>query len=239
MPQIDQGGGYMSTISKLPAYGTCCLVPRPGKSSASLPYSSNWSGYVLTGRKGKYSCISGEWTVPFVLPTSRSSYSSAWVGIDGYNNSSLIQTGTAHHFVNGTAQYYAWWEILPSYETRISLPVRPGDVMRAYIAKLKGSKWLIRLQNLSRGWTFKTVQSYHGPQTSAEWIVEAPTVNGSQSSLARLSPVAFVRSRVNGCNPKFTPSQRIGMLQHHRIVSLPCKPSPSGSSFVVKNQVRA
>lgn len=229
----------MGTINKLPAYGTCCLLPGSGKAGTPLSYSSNWSGYVITGKKRKFKRISGEWTVPFVLPTSRSTYSSAWIGIDGFNNDNLIQTGTAHHFVNGTAHYYAWWEILPSAETRISSPVSPGDVMRAYIVKLKGSKWLICLQNLSRKWTFKTVQQYNGPQASAEWIVEAPTVNGTQSSLARLTPVRFVHSRVNGCNPKLASSQKVLMLQNNRIVSVPNKPAPSGSSFVVKSRVRA
>ncbi|MGU3469741.1 G1 family glutamic endopeptidase [Paenibacillus sp. D51F] len=88
--------------------------------------------------------ISASWTVPFVLPSARSSYSSAWIGIDGYNNSSLIQTGTEHEYVNGKANYYAWLEILPQAETRIKLPVYPGDLIEASIVKLSLSKWLSR-----------------------------------------------------------------------------------------------
>ena len=70
--------------------------------------SSNWSGYAETC-KAPYTEVSGNWTVPSVSGPN-GSYSAAWVGIDGYTNSSLIQTGTEQD-VSGTGQasYAAWW----------------------------------------------------------------------------------------------------------------------------------
>lgn len=204
-----------------------------GKSAGWI--SGNWSGYAQTGKKGAFSRISACWTVPYVKPSARPTYSSAWIGIDGYNNASLIQTGTGHDYADGKASYYAWWEILPAEETVIPLPVAPGDVMQAVIVRRKRGKWCIILRNLTQGWTFKTVQAYSGPQTSAEWIVEAPQVGSAISRFARLTPVVFRGCRVNGRNPRLRLSQRGIMVQDDKIVSVPSKPSPSGDAFVVRS----
>lgn len=196
--------------------------------------SSNWSGYAISSSKGTYHCISGEWIVPCVKPTSKSTYSSAWIGIDGFKNNNLIQTGTGHEFINGTARYYAWWEILPAFETVIPLPVRPGDHMKATIKKISRTKWSITLRNLSRKWTFRTLQYYTGPQTSAEWIMEAPQVDGIIAKLARVSPTPFTCCRINGKNPKLTPAAGGIMVQNNITVAVPSYPGCGGSSFVVK-----
>jgi hypothetical protein len=198
--------------------------------------SGNWSGYALSGSKKAYRRISANWIVPFVRPYSGSSYSSAWIGIDGFSNNNLIQTGTGHDFTNGKAQYYAWWEILPASVTVIPLPVHPGDHIRAIITKRNRSKWLICLRNLTRNWTFHTLQRYNGPETSAEWIVEAPQVDDSISRLARISPIAFTCYRVNGKNPKLTPAEGGVMIQNNIVVSIPSRPNRTGDAFVVKGK---
>lgn len=166
--------------------------------------SSNWSGYAETGH---YSSVSASWTVPSVtagaggrggfLGRSRSAwYSAVWTGIDGFNDSNLIQTGTEQDYYNGSAHYNAWWEILPAAETPISNPVSPGDSISANIVqtstKVTGKSgteydWVITLKDLTKGWTFTTTQAYAGAGTSAEWIVEAPEVNGSIASIADYS----------------------------------------------------
>lgn len=197
--------------------------------------SSNWSGYALSGAKGAYSRISANWTVPLIKPSAGPTYSSAWIGIDGFKNSSLIQTGTAHDYAGGKASYYAWWEILPAEETVIPHPVFPGDRMRAVIAKRGRGKWSIMLRNLTRGWVFRTIQSYDGPQTSAEWIVEAPQVGGSIARMARLTPVVFGCCRVNGRNPRLTLAQRGVMVQNDVTVSVPSPPNRAGDAFVVRS----
>jgi len=74
--------------------------------------SSNWSGYAVTG--AGFTAVTGSWSVQSVSATKKASYSSQWIGIDGFNNSSLIQTGTESDYVQGAARYAAWWEILPA-----------------------------------------------------------------------------------------------------------------------------
>ena len=67
--------------------------------------------------------------MPAVAATPTATYSATWVGVDGYSNSSLIQTGTEQDYYCGAAHYSAWWEILPAAETVISpyaYPVSSG-----------------------------------------------------------------------------------------------------------------
>src|SRR4029077_12176370 len=113
--------------------------------------SSNWSGYAQTGT---FTRATGAWVVPTVARSRKATYSSQWVGIDGFNNASLIQTGTEADFYNGSAHYAAWWEILPAAETVIpAITVHPGDHMTASITKGSGSGsgWTITISDVTRG----------------------------------------------------------------------------------------
>ncbi len=162
--------------------------------------SSNWSGYAETGH---FTSISGSWTVPSVTAGANDSdsawFSSAWLGIDGFNDTHLIQTGTEQDFYGGTTHYSAWWEILPKAESVIPYPVSQGDSMEATIVqtsttitKRKRVKtithdWTISLKDMTKGWDFATTQVYKGTGNSAEFIVEAPLVGRSVSTISDYS----------------------------------------------------
>ncbi|WP_339291424.1 G1 family glutamic endopeptidase [Paenibacillus sp. FSL W8-0187] len=223
-------------IPMIDKWNHACQLDTSAKPRRNIGWiSSNWSGYSVTGKKGAFKRISAKWNVPFVRPSRAATYSSAWIGIDGFRNSHLIQTGTGHEFIDGKAYYYAWWEILPASVTIIPLPIQPGDRMHASISKRSGSNWLICLRNVSRNWIFRTLQRYNGPQTSAEWIVEAPQVNGALATMARLSPVAFSCCCVNGKSPKLTADDGGIMLQNLSVTSIPSNPNRAGDRFVVKS----
>lgn len=200
--------------------------------------SSNWSGYAISGKKGSYRRVSADWIVPYIKPTSKATYSSAWIGIDGFKNSSLIQTGTGHESVNGKVRYYAWWEILPASETVIPLPVSPGNHMRASIVKLSQGKWCITLRNLSKCWVFRTVQRYSGPQSSAEWITEAPQIGFDIARLANITPVRFSNCRVNGRNPGLKAADGGIMVQNNKLLAVPTLPR-CGDAFSVRRIYRS
>jgi hypothetical protein len=130
-------------------------------------------------------------------------YSSDWIGIDGFNNRHLIQTGTEQDYYDGSAYYSAWWEILPAAETPLpsSDHVLPDDSMSASIvqtsvvvSKPKAKKirvttkyWTITLKDNTQGWTFTTTQVYRGPGDSDELIVEAPLVGKQISTISNYS----------------------------------------------------
>jgi peptidase A4-like protein len=195
--------------------------------------SSNWSGYAVTGTG--FTVATGSWTVQSVSRTKKATYSSQWVGIDGFNNSNLIQTGTESDFVQGAAHYRAWWEILPAPETVItSLPIKPGDHMSASVKSNGNGKWTIAISDKTTGGSFSTVQSYSGPGTSAEWVEEAPSVGGRIAPLAHYSsPQDFDPGTVNGANPKLVAADGGEMIQQGLVVSVPSNPDSDTDGFNV------
>src|SRR6185369_10553217 len=104
---IGQGTATMKVTKKI----------RSGAIINSANNSANWSGYQRTGTSGSFTDIESYWAIPTALCGSTDTFSSAWIGIDGITNSSLIQTGTESHCINGSPLYRAWWEILPDPET--------------------------------------------------------------------------------------------------------------------------
>ncbi len=195
--------------------------------------SSNWSGYAITG--SGFNSITGNWVVPTVQATRQATYSSSWIGIDGFNNSSLIQTGTEQDYYGGSAHYQAWWEILPAAETVISgMTIHPGDHMYASIQNLGGGTWSITLQDVTTGQSFSTQQAYSGPQTSAEWIQEAPTVNGRVAKLADYGETTFDPGTVNGGNPNLTDTEGGVMIQNGVQVSTPSTPDSDTDGFNIE-----
>lgn len=214
---------------------------RPSGSSSSTGWaSSNWSGYALTG--SGFTSITGSWTVPQVTAGSggkhgagsSSTYSSNWIGIDGFNDSNLIQTGTEQDWYSGSAHYYSWWEILPAAETAIptsTISVHPGDVMTADIHQLSGGSWSITITDSTTHQTFTTTQSYSGQLTSAEWIEEAPSIGGRIATLANYGHSTFDPGTVNGHNPGLVAGDGGVMIQSRVQVSTPSNPDSDTDGF--------
>ena len=201
------------------------------RTSQSTGWSaSNWSGYA---KSGSYHSATAQWVVPSVSATSGASYSSAWVGIDGFTNSSLIQTGTESDYYSGSAHYNAWWEILPAAETPISsITVHPLDVMTASINQVSGTSWSITITDTTTGKSFSTTQNYTGPGASVEWIEEAPTVGGRVATLAHYSsPDTFDPGTANGGNPGLTANDAGVMVQKRTQVSTPSAPDSDTDGF--------
>jgi len=192
--------------------------------------STNWSGYVQTGT---FTSATATWNVPTVTTSSTDKYGSDWVGIDGFNNSDLIQTGTEEDTVGGSAEYYAWWEILPASETVItSLTVHAGDSITGTITKGSSGKWTITLKDNTTGKSFSTSKSYSGPGTSVDYIQEAVDVNGSISVPPKLSKASFSGLTANGANPELTSSGEILLVQSGTTYYTPSSVS-GGNAFSV------
>ena len=78
---------------------THALIPVSGErphvaTQAGLNLSTNWSGEIASGSGASFTGVEGEWVVPSVQASAGDEYSSTWIGIDGVDASSLIQTGT-------------------------------------------------------------------------------------------------------------------------------------------------
>ena len=136
--------------------------------------SDNWSGYAVTGKEFTYA--KGSWHVPQVDCTKTpNSYSAFWVGIDGYNDSTVEQTGTDSDCYSTTPQYYAWHEFYPAGSVVItSMPVVAGDVIGASVT-YTGGKFLLGIHNWTTGVQYHVTKAVPAAdRSSAEWIAEAP-----------------------------------------------------------------
>jgi Peptidase A4 family len=163
--------------------------------------SENWAGYAVTGKK--FARVSGTWREPTVKASSSSSeaYSAVWVGLGGYktSSSSLEQIGTAADYVGGHAEYYAWYELLPSAQVRLNIAIRPGDEISARVS-VTGTSVTVSLSDRTTGHSVvKTLHMSQPDTSSAEWIVEAPateTFGGNYQvlPLADFAKVAFSKA---------------------------------------------
>ena len=193
--------------------------------------SSNWAGYAVNS--GPYTSVSGQWTVPTLTASRRDGYSAMWVGIDGFDNASLIQAGTEADYYGGAAHYSAWWEILPaSAETVPTLSVRAGDTITVSIARVSSGRWRIAIKD-SRGGSYSTTRSYAGAGTSAEWIEEAPLIGRHATQLAHHASVRFRDVAANGVNPRLAVADGGAMIRHGVVANAPSLPDARGNGFAL------
>jgi hypothetical protein len=153
--------------------------------------SQNWAGYVLTGRG--FSSVSGTWTQPQARGRQRSGggYSAFWVGLGGSSSHSrsLEQVGTASDYVNGHAEYYAWYELVPAGQVKLNLSIHPGDEISGKVT-VNDDTVTVSLSDQTTGKSVvKTVQMNHPATSSAEWIAEAPA-SDAVSANTRILPLA-------------------------------------------------
>jgi hypothetical protein len=234
-------------------------IPQPTLPPTTSP---NWSGYVAATnlsepQPNSVSAVYGSWTVPTVTGQSRrtNDFSSIWIGIDGWNSSTVEQVGTLETVFKGKAYYYAFWEM---YSTGIGQPnqiianmeVNPGDSITAsvqYIASgLHADQFDLSIVDNSRpNDSFSTYQSSFQTQNplaqreSAEWIVEASTLAGTIQTPPRFSQVTFSNASavINGVsgpiNASSWQSQAVNMAANGVNYDTTSGLPGSGSSFAV------
>ncbi len=147
---------------------------------ADTSQSTNWAGYAVHRGGVRFQRVSGSWTQPRAACTPGSpTYSAVWVGLGGYARSSraLEQIGTELDCnARGRAVSSAWYELVPSASHTTKLIVRPGDRVRASVA-VSGRQVHLSLDDLTRHRSFtRTVRASVLDTSSAEWILEAPSL---------------------------------------------------------------
>lgn len=139
----------------------------------------NWSGYADDNSKGNtYSKVSGSWKEPAVTCSSKELQVAVfWVGLDGFNNSTVEQDGTIAECYLGTAFYYTWWEMYPTnFIQVVGTTVKPGDKIAGSVTR-SGSSYALKLTDSTRsGNNISTTQTCSTcANASAEWIAETPS----------------------------------------------------------------
>jgi peptidase A4-like protein len=142
--------------------------------------SFDWSGYVDDNTSGKtYNKVTGNWTEPVITCGQQDQIAVFWVGLDGYTGSSTEQAGTLAQCFQGTAHYYTWWQMYPAKTSPVEVgtTVKPGDKIAALVS-VTGTKYTLKVtDSTTTGNSFSTQQTCATatcPDSSAEWIAEAP-----------------------------------------------------------------
>ena len=191
------------------------MVPAAPVAATPVPTRAlitlNWSGYALAGRS--FTAVTGTFNVPVPMQSASCLEQTAvWVGVDGVSNSDLLQAGITETGFTlpsnrlrsdwptpdtppvdclGRVEAYAWWEDLPTAAVRVALPVNVGDRVTVAIFKISRGWWVVAVHDLTDKHSFLLAQPYGGPQTSVEWVVEAPQVLGNVGDLVPFRTVHF------------------------------------------------
>lgn len=212
------------TVSPLSATRTTPRVPNP-RIPAPIPprvapfgsgvgsAAENWSGYAQSGARGTYSAIKGSFNVPTVSTSSSGQqFSSAWLGIGGDTDSTLIQAGIEEDNLGGTALYSAWTEVLPQAEHPLRMTINPGDTITVTIVESAKNAWKITVADVSTGATASRKVRYKSSGASAEAILERPCIQSpcntvaDLASLAPTTPVTFDLLMTATSRPSSSPS---------------------------------
>jgi hypothetical protein len=154
----------------------------PGRAAAPANATAveyyNWSGYADGSKtKGAFTKVSGAWKVPSVTCTPEDQIASLWVGIDGFSDATVEQTGVSAQCFEGSAFYYSWYEMYPAGTVEFGTTVSPGDSISASVVR-SGTKYTITLKDSTHtansGSATATCKATTCLDTSAEWIAERP-----------------------------------------------------------------
>ena len=159
-------------------------------------YTENWSGYAVDS--GTYNSVIADWTQPGANCSSGdTTYSSFWVGLDGFNSGTVEQTGTEADCSGGAASYYAWEETYPNPSGVYEATVEPGDQFVAYVSA-SGDVFTLYIEDETQNWYGEYPVTVSGAaKSSAEVIAEAPYLNGILP-LTDFGTVNFTGTEANG-----------------------------------------
>ena len=203
--------------------------------------STNWSGYAAYNTT--FSVVKGSWIQPTArCPNAVPTYSSFWVGLDGYKSSSVEQIGTdADCQGTNSPNHYAWWEMYPNPSNPIAgFAVKPGDSITAQVSHL-ATVYTLTIRNNTTGQSYTTTQIAAAANSSAEWVAEAPSgcilIICTVLPLTNFGTVTFTGSSATSgtaktisgyTNDSITMTNQIGQVR-----AVPSGLNPDGSGFSV------
>jgi hypothetical protein len=202
---------------------------------ADSSQSANWAGYAIHHSGVSFNQVVGEWVQPRATCTAgQPAYSSNWVGIGGYSTSSpaLEQVGTELDCTgSGAAVSSAWYELVPAASQTTKLIIHPGDRVRASV-RITGSTVRLSIDDLTRHRSFtRTVHASVIDNTSAEWIVEAPSMCSSTNYCQTL-PLANFGSAVFDSASARTTTRHMGTITDPRWTTTKISLSETGHRFI-------
>ena len=176
-------------------HGTAPMVVR-GRPSHAVE-SQNWSGYAAHGKT--YKKISARWAEPPGHCTSSRTFSSFWVGLDGYTSRTVEQTGSEVDCSGGSPRYFGWYEMFPAFPVNFPNTVHPGDHFTGSVTFTGSGHYTLVLKDTTSGWSHTIHQtSAQATNASAEVIAEAPSSSSGILPLTNFGTVHFSSALVDG-----------------------------------------
>lgn len=162
--------------------GALGLAPGIAAAAESSAVSANWAGYAVTGafKAAHFNRVASTWVQPAGTCTKgRETYAVTWVGLGGFKQGSkaLEQDGTAVDCTSsGRAVYSAWLELVPAAPVSMKMTVHPGDRITASVAQ-RARRTILQVRDQTTNVVRTAVRRITAPDlSSAEWIVEAPSL---------------------------------------------------------------
>lgn len=156
--------------------------------------STNWSGYAqVASAAHTFTQVTDTFTVPTVDTSvlGKRQFVADWVGVGGFDDDTLVQTGIQSANVDGTAQYEAWTEILPAAEDPLpALTISPGDVVTATVQETADNTWSMEVDDVTTGQSAGRTVKYKSSGLSVEAVHERPCVKEPCTEVANLARLA-------------------------------------------------
>lgn len=209
--------------------------------------STNWSGYVVA-RSGITSA-SSDWIVPDITGSTPGSSSDTSVVIDGWNSQRILQVGTNQNATATGDTYSAFWEVSEGALTNqvpilsgtlnganlSTFTVNPGDLMVGELAQCTTmpADWCVTLKDITSGEAFTVQTPYAGFFAEADFIEEAPLINGKVAPLANFGVTNFDGASVNGGNANLAASEEVNMVsqQNGKVIAKASGPDDDVNGF--------
>jgi Peptidase A4 family len=212
-------------------------------------YSSNWAGYANYQEGTTFTQVEGSWKQPAAncesMKRRQFALAAFWVGLDGYENSTVEQIGTEADCEGKEPVYYAWWELYPERFYVIELegeeaPVLPEDELHAEVDTNGGEgPGMLKLEDKTRPWTFTHEFQLGSLEfSSAEWIAEKSFTRFTDFGSVHFSGARATAAAEGGPAPISTWSNdaisiATGNPRHPKFLAEPGGLEEAGTAFTV------
>lgn len=219
------------------------VSPHTSHASAALS-GSTWSGYeASSSTPNTYDDVTATWVVPTVTCTNHGIVL-FFIGLDGWNSSTVERTGVGADCTSGSPQYF--YDFFTGIELSSSpaakrtsavqnFPVKPGDSITAEVLfDYQNTQYDLSLSS-SEGWTaYNTAAAPLGYQNSSAEIIAEAASNGTTAALPSFAPAHFTYATINGATLPQSSAQPIDMINSAGTVIATTGPYDStGENFTV------
>jgi hypothetical protein len=159
----------------------------------------NWAGAVITNFAPLSAVsVAAQWQVQWVWPAGGfPEVLATWVGMDGFDNTDVLQAGVDQIFEDPTEIIMLWYEWYPADSVEITnLPVNHGDTVTCLVTANDGAHASVFFSINGTIGTSIDFQIPDGAQffgSSAEFIAERPSLGGNLVDLPAYTDVVLTQ----------------------------------------------